>query len=669
MGAGAGGPRPSRPLRIDGLHLAALSALAIAQPMFSALASQREFLVEANFSALELVGLALAVTCVPPALLLLVEALAGLISSGARRVVHGIFVFGLIALLASEVLREGGVGGGMLLAGTIATASAFVTAYLLTSYVRSVLTVLSAAALIFLVLFLVTPPVSKIVLPGADLAIADQGNARAPVVVVVFDEFPPMSLFDRKRRINAARYPSFARLARNSTSFPNATTVHGDTSLAVPAILTGRRAAKNSIPNTADHPNSLFGLLARSHELISSEPFTDLCPRSRCTRMGKTSFSGRMEILWEIAVAKYLPRGLVIRLPASFQPPETRHSPPREFKHVVQSIRRGSQPRLHFAHVLLPHTPLRYLPSGKSYSDASFVAGGAPATLLDPWLTTQEHQRRLLQVGYVDRLLGRLLQRLRRMGLYRHSLIAVLADHGVGLRPGGDRRVLTRHNIDELLTVPLLIKAPGQTRGRISRRYVRTTDVLPTIADLLDIRLPWKTEGESAFARARRAPRTLDVSTRDGGKLRLSVRAFQRRSDATLRRTLARFETRKGQLLRIGPHRDLIGMPLRQLEVGKPLPAEVIVFQTRELSSVELSDETIPARISGLIREGDPRKHDLAIALNGRIAATTRTYGGRGRTEFSALLPEAGLRQGTNEVRVFAVRGAGRRRVLVPLSR
>jgi hypothetical protein len=52
---------------------------------------------------------------------------------------------------------------------------------------------------------------------------------------------------------------------------------------------------------------------------------------------------------------------------------------------------------------------------------------------------------------------------------------------------------------------------------------------------------------------------------------------------------------------------------------------------------------------------------DLAIAVNGRIAAVTRSFGRRGRLRFAAIVPDDAFRVGANEVEVFAVaRGANR---------
>ena len=92
-------------------------------------------------------------------------------------------------------------------------------------------------------------------------------------------------------------------------------------------------------------------------------------------------------------------------------------------------------------------------------------------------------------------------------GSYDQSLIAITADHGFAFEVGvRDRRTATRSNIDEIAPVPLFIKAPGQTRGRTSSAYARTVDVVPTIADVLNFRMPYRTDGRSAFSRSGDGP-------------------------------------------------------------------------------------------------------------------------------------------------------------------
>ena len=117
----------------------------------------------------------------------------------------------------------------------------------------------------------------------------------------------------------------------------------------------------------------------------------------------------------------------------------------------------------------------------------------------DPWPVLQGYQRHLLQLEYTDRQLGRLLRRLERRGLWDRALVVVVADHGVSFRAGEGRRPVTADNLADIVNVPMFVKLPGQRRGRVDDRP-RAVDLLPTIAEVLGIRLPWETDGTSLLA-------------------------------------------------------------------------------------------------------------------------------------------------------------------------
>ena len=107
----------------------------------------------------------------------------------------------------------------------------------------------------------------------------------------------------------------------------------------------------------------------------------------------------------------------------------------------IDSIEPTKEPTLFFVHEMLPHSPWRFLPSGRQYADALGIDGIADDRWGDDeWLVQQGWQRHLLQVGLVDRLLGQLIDRLERDGLYDRSLVIVTADHGVSFHPGDRRR-------------------------------------------------------------------------------------------------------------------------------------------------------------------------------------------------------------------------------------
>ena len=101
--------------------------------------------------------------------------------------------------------------------------------------------------------------------------------------MVVMDELPTASLLGADGRIDAARLPNFARLAREGTWYPNTTTVADQTTAAVPALLSGRRSPREiRAPDLEAWPRNLFTLLGRQYRLDVREPVTRLCPAEAC---------------------------------------------------------------------------------------------------------------------------------------------------------------------------------------------------------------------------------------------------------------------------------------------------------------------------------------------------------------------------------------------------
>jgi hypothetical protein len=277
------------------------------------------------------------------------------------------------------------------------------------------------------------------------------------------------------------------------------------------------------------------------------------------------------------------------------------------------------------------------------------------------------YQRHLLQVGAVDRELGRLLSRLRETGLYDRALVIVAADHGISFLVGQrDRRVVRRFNVQDIAPVPLFVKRPGQRHGRISRAYARTYDILPTIADVLHVRVPWRTAGRSVFSSALRRRRTIRLVGRNRFErvVRLSTADFQRRWRGAIRRRQLLFGSglaRPG-LYRVGPRADLIGRRTEGLPIAPPGAPHALVNGAAELRHVDLGSDYRPVLVSGRISNGAPRaRRDIAIAINGRIEAVTRSFYLRGshKESFACLVPEDAL-LATNRVQVLAVSGERR---------
>jgi arylsulfatase A-like enzyme/Flp pilus assembly protein TadD len=101
------------------------------------------------------------------------------------------------------------------------------------------------------------------------------------------------------------------------------------------------------------------------------------------------------------------------------------------------------------------------------------------------------------EIAYADSALGHFLAYLKKQNRFDGALIIVVGDHGEGL---GEHHEDT-HGIflyDSTTHVPLVVKLPNsRAAGREVAEQVRTTDILPTILELLDIPLPMELDGAS----------------------------------------------------------------------------------------------------------------------------------------------------------------------------
>jgi len=307
----------------------------------------------------------------------------------------------------------------------------------------------------------------------------------------------------------------------------------------------------------------------------------------------------------------------------------------------------GARPPLLFVHSTLPHGAWRFLPDGRRYPiEGVEYPGLASEGWTGPqWQVDQGFQRHVLQVQYTDRLVGRLLDALRDAGLFGRSVIVVTADHGAAFATGEPRRPANRANVGSIAPVPFFVKLPGQRAGRVDDRAVRTIDVLPTIAKAAGVRVPWRTDGIPADERKVDAAAPIDVS--HAGEPALteplgSVLAKRRAREAVEARLL-----RRG-VYAIGPRPDLIG---RRIAGG-----------SRHVT-VDPGAPVLPSFVSGAA-DGLAPDAELAVAVNGRVEATTRVYRGGGGARYAALVPPTSLRAGANTISVLAVLPGGELRPL-----
>lgn len=471
--------------------------------------------------------------------------------------------------------------------------------------------------------------------------------AKPPVVLLIMDEFPVDQMLGSNGKIDPIRYPNFAALAATGTWFKNASTTYDSTTRAVPEVMDGKLPNRKSIPNYKGHPNSIFTLLGkRGYRVVRSEEATSVCPPRYCP--GAT--------LDRPGILSFLQNGRRERLERFFA-----------------QIRPG-RPTLYVKHVLLPHGPYLFLPSGKqtrrTFRDPLPGMNG-PVGFGDRGLTDHNQQRLALQIGFADRELGRLFARMKANGTFNQALIAITSDHGYALEVGvKDRRTVTSSNIDEIAPVPMFVKRPGQTRGQTSSGYARTIDLVPTIADILNIRM-YKADGRSAFSRRVQRRRFVRMIRRDfNGTITVSARNMERRRRTNVRHKLRLFGEGDFASLYtgIGPNRKLLGRTTAQLRPAGLAKLRSQIVNAGDMRNVKASSLIHATQVAGSIRGGRRgAKRDLAVAVNGRIEAVGRSFRLRGsRAEsYAIMVPELAMRPGPNTVELFEVTSKGTKLQLI----
>ncbi len=693
----AGAARTSREVAIGGLHLLVLWSFAIVQPLFSDLGRNAEFFVARGNTGADILLFAFVLVLVAPAVMLLVEVGATFFGGRVARAVHLTFVGLLAALIAIGLLKRLLPDtSAVLLPLTVLVAVAIAFAYARSAALRSVLTVLCVAPVVFLASFLVFSPVSQLLGDDDESSAASSASSRTPVVLLIFDELPTISLMDARKHIDARRLPGFGRLSAQSTWYRNATTVSDGTYVAVPAILTGRRPDQR-LPTSSSYPDSVFTLVGRSHAIHALEPVTHVCSTRLCGQRPRDAADERLGSLASdltlVAAHLVLPGDIADSLPpidrnyedfagedagvtasgaAAGTPGGRTIAGSDEFSDLLRGMERfvgdvsrpGKRPPLYVAHFEVPHVPWRILPSGRQYPVPGTTLPGLhdQTWTEDEFVVAQGVQRHMLQVGYADRLLARMMRRLRAAGVWDDALVIVTADHGVGLRPGGSRRAVTRADFAGIAGVPLFVKRPRQRGAAIVDTAARTVDILPTIGAAIGARPRAKLDGSSL---TKPLP-DVSPSVRNGRRgqfVTMALGEFVRTRDAELARQRRLFPVPL-DLFALRSDGDVpIGRSVGSLPVVAAGNARATIEGAGEFLGVSFESGVVPAYVSGRFESGGARGMALAFAVNGRVVAAGRSYWVGDKIRFSALVPPSSLHKGANSVSVFVVQNGAFARV------
>jgi hypothetical protein len=666
------------------LELLAMCGFVVVQPLLETIGGSPGFLLFHGVTGREILLLVAVFTLVPPVALWVVGVLSALAGPRVRQRVHLVTVGFLLALFMIQIGKYVTSVRGLLLAVlAVLAAGVVLVGYLRWDPFRQLLRFAAIGPLVFVLLFTFTSPAAAVWrsggapgpggAPGSSGAPVPGGGSpevvgpHPPIVVLLFDELPLVSLLDSNAGVDAERFPHFAQLAGQSTWYRNATTVAGWTPHALPAMLTGQWPERDVAAHHSEYPENLFTLLDGVYEVEAIETISQLCPPWQCGQRAHrahggwpTAFAETSALLAEIVspreperhVTDGFAEPVVTELGPRFMFREARaENRPARFVDFLQwlepaTVAGTERPTLHFLHLLLPHSPWVHLPSGTRYD--------APHLPLDgPWWPQLAHQRHLAQLEYTDRLLGEAVAAMQRAGIYDDAVVVVTSDHGHSFTPGSAGRRLdpSERAAAELAWVPLFVKEPGQVEGVVDDRNWQHVDLLPTLADYAGVAVPWRVDGLSARREVRTDPQKIYVEYEDVTDRRVL-------DDGLFTEILA--DPDRFPRLPPEPSAQLVGVPV----AGRPVtagPTGGRVDNLAAFADVRPADGTVPALVYGTVPEGTPVGAPLAIAVNGRVGAVVPVVAAAdGGRRFAGLVADEELfRTGGNELELYLVTDGG----------
>jgi hypothetical protein len=680
---------PDRPREVA-LSVFGLCGFVIAQPLFDVLGRGATFFAAHRVDRWELLLFVAVVVFLPPLFLLVPVFVARYAYAPAWRVAVPAIVGLLIALvIVPPIDRAAGLSTTGFVLVAVLTAVAAALLYAISRIVRMFTRATAFAPVLFAVIFLFGSPVSAILRPGGAGPSATSSRA-TNVMLVVFDELPVGVLLDREGQIDAARFPNFARLAARSTWYRNTSTVANWTDRAVPAILAGVVPENSATPTTAEYPRNLFRMLESTHDIRAFETVTYLCAAQSCEGDAPPPSTAA---LYRDASIVYLHSVLPDDLASELLPDITsswsdfvdeggddgevqdmsrdewgrsayasfRSDQPQRFAQFLRSVQSSpsGDPTLWYSHMGLPHLPGRYLPDGRRYEEGFEKSPGAGPDGLtwteQPHTVESVQQRFLLQVKFVDKLVGEMLDTIDAAGVGPETLLIVTADHGLTFRPGESRRgvPLTPANRNDLVAVPLFVAYPGAGRAAVDEAPRQTTDVMPTIAEVLDVELPaqWTFDGRPLSAPDPRRHRDFVHDATEPVPLRLDVAT-------TSMPYLELFGEGRTthDVYAWGPHRDLLGSTVPAASAAAQPAARLI---GPGAVRYDPTSAFVPALVHLDLGADMPFAEWIAVAANGVIAGLAPVAMEGNTYHARAVLDPSLLKTGDNELSAYLIDEVG----------
>ena len=678
-------------------ELFALTGIAVAQPLLDVTGKAPDFFLYHRAGRDQILGIVALIVLAPAVggwLCEVIAALAG--GEWFQRLAHLSALAGLVTVLAIESGKKVlPIRGPRLVLAALVVGLLVAWVYAKGPILRLWLRYLSPAPLVFVLLFVTVSPSSSLVLPahaatGTVAPVrADPSKPLPPVVMIVFDEFPLISLLDSRGEVDPRVYPNFAEVAAHSTWYRNATGIGGWTPYAVPAMLSGRypgKDRKSDAPNLSNYPDNLFTMFGHDYNLKVFETVSELCPADKCGQTGSpTAFTDLAEETAKVYKSIVWPTEPTID-PASTVGDEggptayfgnLKYDQPHRVDTFVRSINSSDpQPTMYFLHLLLPHTPWKYLPDGRVYNADSLPIPERPGGVWQDATQAVQHEQHLLQVAYTDKLLGTVIDRLKRQGLWDRSVVLLTADHGEGFTPGNGARALGSRNAADLMWVPMFLKAPGQTSGRVDDRNWEHVDLLPTLADMVGLTVPWRVDGFAQNGPPRRQRTDKVFYNRPGQQLtRPGPANFQKVLHGVTDTLIRAHQYGERGFYQFGQTADWIyESPAEIGQIMAGAPVTVKLKDWRLFDRVDPKARAVPSLVAGEVTSGTPPPGArMVVVVNGQVGATAGFYPLKAKGPsrwFAGMVPEFLYRPGPGhpQLQLYLATRSGASWQLQPVS-
>jgi hypothetical protein len=686
-------------------HIFVLAGLALS-PLYGVLSKEPNFFLAHNSEPIDFIVLMGMISFVFPLVIAAGVTLLLFFFSSYEALTARIFVafFAVLVLLpfAKRVMDES-VYGTFIVAGVIGLVFSFV--YGKFSWPKLFLNYVSPAILIFPVLFLFEPKIFVIAVPEfseADYPVVSVPSD-TPVIFLLFDEFPLATIVNENLLVDKKAFPNFDRLANKSHWFRNASTNYAFTGPAVRSIFTGTRQDHARFGTYKYYPKNLFSLLGHDYQVEAHESALRLCPPSICLKTQEIEEVTDSEIFWKDVGAIYL--NLVLPQPRSYNAPnitqsfkgfwgrkgekrtvsrvsskfvrkelvipflapdfEKRQIDGREdiVSNFLGKLGSGPRKKFYFLHVLFPHQPYSFLPSGKKYDlNGKFDAIGLDEKRPkggtwneEKWLVDIQIQKLLSQVGYTDYLLGQFLDRLEENNLLDPALLIVAADHGVSIREGGFRREVNAETLEDIASVPFFIKLPDQEKGTVNDMPATLLDILPTLADVLGIEVPWKIDGYSLLNYSlENRQRVIHDSELRPYQVPEDLKAYLQAGVKKKHDLFGLFKGWDKFRLQVGKSQVLMDKPVSKFTVHE---TDRVRVELDLGSRIEAKPDFLPAIVQGRITGIENREEWVSlIAVNGVFRAVSPVIKISDQENILAFLPEIAFKDGGNDVAVYLTR-------------